>query len=107
MKMALFCLVSIADKQLAPFMGRPPALSRRYTTSKISLDLSDARMMPEGQELDEIKRRLDPDGWNTSGQVYPSIVSRAWMTMALTRDVILELLLGPPTKAYDTETRRK
>ena len=88
-------------------MGGLPALSRRYTTCKISLDLSDARMMPEGQELDEIKRRLDPHGWNTFGSIYTSNVFRAWMSMALTRDVILELLLGPPIKAYDTETRRK
>ena len=88
-------------------MGRPPALSRRYTTCKIPLDLSDAQMMAEGQELEEIKSRLDPDGWNSSGQVYPSSVCRAWMMMALIRDEILEVSLGPPIEAYDTETRRE
>ena len=97
----------VADKQLATFMGRPPALSRRYTTCKIPLDLSDAQMMAEGHELEEIKSRLDPNGWNTCELVYPNTVCRAWMKMALVRDEILELSLGPPIEAYDTKTRRQ
>ena len=88
-------------------MGRPPALSRRYSTCRMPLDLSDGQMMAEGQELEDIKNRLDPNGWNTSGEVYPNTNCRAWFTMSLIRDEILELSLGPPIEAYDTETRRE
>lgn len=64
-------------------------------------------MMPDGEELEEIKSRLDPNGWNTSDGVYPNTIFRAWMTMSLVRDEILELSLGPPMEAYATETRRE
>lgn len=103
----LFCFVFITDKQLATFMGRPPALSRRYSTCRIPLDLSDAQMMTDGEELEGIKARLDPNGWSTSGEVYPNTVCRAWMMMSLIRDEILELSLGPPIEAYATETHRE
>ena len=103
----LFCYVFISDKQLSTFMGRPPALSRRYTTCHIPLDISDNQMMAEGQELEEIKGRLDPNGWNIDGKLHPSSLCRAWMMMALIRDEILELSLGPPIESYTTETRRE
>lgn len=103
----LFCFVFISDKQIATFMGRPPALSRRYTTCHIPLDLSDEQLMAEGDDLQAIKSRLDLNGWNTDGRVYPSTICRAWMTMALVRDEILELSLGPPIESYTTETRRE
>jgi len=103
----LFCAVFIMDKQLATFIGRPPALSRRYSTCKVPLDLSDTQMMTDGEELEEIKSRLDPNGWNTSDGVYPNTIFRAWMTMSLIRDEILELSLGPPMEAYAIEARRE
>ena len=103
----LFCYVFITDKQLATFMGRPPALSRRYTTSQIPLDLSDDEIMAEGEELDIIRSKLDPNGWSTSGKTYPSTVCRAWMFMSLIRDEILEISLGPPLGAHEIQLRRK
>ncbi len=103
----LFCYVFIGDKQLATFMGRPPALSRRYTTCKLPLDLSDNETMAEGEELEAIRSKLDPNGWNTSGGIYPSTACRAWMLMSLVRDEILEISLGPPLGAYETQGRRE
>ena len=103
----LFCYVFIGDKQLATFMGRPPALSRRYTTCKLPLDLSDDETMAEGEELEAIRSKLDPNGWNTSGEIYPSTACRAWMLMSLVRDEILEISLGPPLGAYETQGRRE
>lgn len=88
-------------------MGRPPALSRRYSTCKIPLDLSDAQLMAGSQELEGLKSRLDPNGWNTSGEVFPNTICRAWMLMSLIRDEILELSLGPQIEAYAMETRRE
>jgi len=64
-------------------------------------------MMTDGEELEGIKARLDPNGWSTSGEVYPNTVCRAWMMMSLIRDEILELSLGPPIEAYATETHRE
>ena len=103
----LFCYVFITDKQLATFMGRPPALSRRYTTCQIPLDLSDDELMAEGEELEFIRRNLDPNGWSTSGKIYPSTAHRAWMIMSLIRDEILEISLGPPLGAQETQIRRE
>lgn len=88
-------------------MGRPPALSRRYTTCQIPLDLGDDEIMAEGEELETIKSKLDPNGWSTSGKMYPSAVCRAWMFMSLIRDEILEISLGPPLGAHETQMRRK
>ena len=102
----LFCHVFIGDKQLATFMGRPPTISRRYTTCHVPLDLSEAQMMAEGEELERIKKRLDPNGWNVDGECYPNTICRAWMKMALIRDEILELSLGPPIEA-PAESRRE
>ena len=103
----LFCYVFIGDKLLATFMGRPPALSRRYITCHLPLDLSDAQMMTEGAELEGIKSRLDSKGWNTNSEIHPNTICRAWMLMALIRDEILELSLGPPIEAHTTEFRRE
>lgn len=103
----LFCYVFITDKQLATFMGRPPTLSRRYTTCQIPLDLSDDEIMAEGEELEIIKSKLDRNGWSTSGKMYPSTMCRAWMLMSLIRDEILEISLGPPLGAHETRLRRE
>ena len=94
----LFCYFFSMDKQVATIMGRPPALSRRYTTCKMPLDLSCEQMMAEGEELESIKARLDPMGWNTDGLVMASTIFRAWHLVSLIRDEILELALGPPSE---------
>ena len=101
----LFCSVFITDKQLATFTGRPPALSRRYSTCQIPLDLSDDEIMAEGEELEVVRGSLDPNGWSTSGKIYPSTGHRAWMFMSLIRDEILEISLGPPLGAQETQIR--
>ena len=88
-------------------MGRPPTLSRRYTTCQIPLDLSDDEIMAEGEELEIIKSKLDRNGWSTSGKMYPSTMCRAWMLMSLIRDEILEISLGPPLGAHETRLRRE
>lgn len=103
----LFCYVFITEKQLATFMGRPPALSRRYTTCQIPLDLSDDEIMSEGEDLELIRSKLDPNGWSTSGKLYPSTTCRAWMFMSLIRDEILEISLGPPLGAHETQLHRE
>ena len=92
----LFCMFYSADKQLSTFMGRPPALSKRYATCKIPLDLTEEEMMATGDELDLIRSRLDANGWNTSGHISHNTICRAWANVMVIRDEILELALGPP-----------
>ena len=98
----MFAGVFATDKQLATFMGRPPALSRRYVTSQLPLDLSDQQILTEGEELAANIGKLDSNGWNTDGEVYPATVSRAWMTMSVIRDEVLELCLGPVPESPST-----
>lgn len=88
-------------------MGRPPALSRRYLTCRTPLDLSDAQLMAAGEELEAIKRRLDSNGWNVDAECYPNTLCGAFMMMALIRDEILELSLGPSIEASSTGSRRE
>ena len=64
-------------------------------------------MMAEGEELETIKASLDPNGWNTSGEIYPNTVCRAWTSMSLIRDEILEISLGLPFEAHEAESRRE
>ena len=92
----LFCACFAIDKQLATFMGRPPALSRRYATCKMPLDLTEEEMMATGNELDAIRSRLDSNGWNNVGIVTANTCCRGWMIVMVIRDGILELALGPP-----------
>ena len=91
----IFCAAFATDKQLATFTGRPPALSRRYCNCQLPLDLTEAQLEAEGEELDQILSRLDVNGWNTDGVVSRASISRAWMLLSLVRDEILELSLGP------------
>ena len=71
------------------------------------LDLSDDETMAEGEELETMREKLDLNGWSTSGKIYPSTVCRAWMSMSLIRDEILELSLGPPLGAHEIRLRRE
>ena len=82
------------DKQLATFIGRPPALSRRHCTCRLPLDLSDSELMSTGDELAGYIAKLDVNGWNRSNKAYPVTYQRAWMLMSQIRDEILELALG-------------
>lgn len=86
---AIFC----HDKTIAAFTGRPPLLSRRYSTCQLPLDLSDEQLMADEPELSQIKKRLDTNGWNTSGNVYAATWARALLLINLIRDEILEISL--------------
>ena len=87
-------------------MGRPHALSRRYTTCPIPLDLSDDEVMAEGEELETIRNKLDSNGWSAAGNIYSSTACRTWMFMSLIRDEILEISLGSPLGAHEIQLRR-
>ncbi|MCJ1384382.1 hypothetical protein MMC17_007498 [Xylographa soralifera] len=92
----IFVAAFISDKQLATFTGRPPALSRRYSVCQLPLDLTDVELMADDETLKVIiDTKLDCNGWRKDTTVTQSTTGRAWMVMAMIRDEILELSLGP------------
>ena len=60
------------------------------------LDLTDEQLMASEDDLNVYKQALDEHGWSSSQTIFPSRICRAWYEMALIRDEILELTLGPP-----------
>ena len=91
----IFSSAFAQDKQLATLTGRPPALSRRYSNFQLPLDISDEDLMADEETLTIALSKLDADGWNTEAGKSPVTICRAWMLMALSRDEILEISLGP------------
>jgi len=52
----------IQDKTIASFTGRPPALSRRYVTTPMQLDLPPEIVYRESNHA-VLKSLVDPTGW--------------------------------------------
>lgn len=88
-----FVGVFVTDKTMAAMSGRPPLLSRRYTTCQLPLDISDDDLIAEEPRLSEMKSKLDLQGWNTLGEVYPSTWARGLLLMSIIREEVLEITL--------------
>lgn len=84
------------DKMLVTFTGRPPLISRRYTSTPLPLDLGDDVLLAGEPALAHAVRSLDAKGWNTSGDVYPVTLLRARTMCAFIRDDLIEIALGSP-----------
>lgn len=76
MRKRLFIAIYTHDKHRATFMGRPPLLSRRYCTCATLLDLSEEIVMANEETVALAQSKLDANGWNTSGEVYPATLAR-------------------------------
>lgn len=83
-----------SDKEIAMFMGRPPALSRRYHTCPLPLDVSDEALIAGGDVLQGELDSLDEHGWNTKGLMHNATVSRMMVLAAVIQDEILESFIG-------------
>lgn len=79
--------------------GRPPALSYRYTRFEPPLDLNDDVVIRGGEELLNAIERLDSNGWNVDGTIYPSTYNRGRIFLSINLNEILELSLGDPSDA--------
>lgn len=90
----IFAAVFNIDKVNATFMGRPPMLSARYTSTPLPLDLSDESLLAGEPTLSQIVASLDANGWSTDGQIYSTTILRARTMFAFIRDDILALALG-------------
>ena len=76
------------------FNGRPPALSHRYYSCPLPLDLSDEALVIGGDRLDEEVRSLDANGWNTMGKINDATLCRMIVSWALIQDELMEMFLG-------------
>jgi hypothetical protein len=83
-----------SDKELAIFTGRPPALSHRYYSCDLPLDVNDDVLAAGGEELELAISKLDAEGWNTDGEIYDSTVCRMMALYTLQMDEIIEIFLG-------------
>lgn len=98
----VFAIVFAIDKSLATFTGRPPALSRRFCASNLPRDISDEVLLMGEPELSNAVSRLDANGWNTDGQIYPATLLRVKYIMSMIQDEILEFSLGNPIECQQS-----
>ena len=82
------------DQTIAAFTGRPPSLSHRYNLCPLPLDLSDEVLLASKETRLHAASLLDPNGWNTAGELTAATWSRAVMIRSLILSEILEISLG-------------
>jgi hypothetical protein len=102
MRRRIFGLVFAIDKSLATFTGRPPVLSRRFCAANLPKDISDEVLLKGEPELSRAISRLDSNGWNTDGQIYPATTLRVKFIMSMIQDEILEFSLGNPLECQQS-----
>jgi hypothetical protein len=86
------------DKEISMFTGRPPALSHRYYTCPLPLDLADEVLLEGGELLQREINALDENGWNQKGEVYNATRYRVIALFAVIQDEVMELFIGTPTQ---------
>ncbi|TVY46684.1 hypothetical protein LOCC1_G004116 [Lachnellula occidentalis] len=91
-KLSVNCFWS--DKEFAMFTGRPPALSRRYHSCPLPLDISDEALTAGGDVLQVEIDGLDEHGWNTKGMMHNATISRMMTLAAIMQDEIMEFFFG-------------
>jgi hypothetical protein len=84
------------DKEIAMYTGRPPAMSHRFYSCPLPLDLSDEAIYEGGARLQEEIDNLDANGWNTKGDLNDSTICRGLALSARIQDEIMELFVGTP-----------
>lgn len=65
------------------------------------LDLSDDILLAPREEIERAISELDPNGWNTKGELYTATNLRANMVHALISSEILEIALGNSSQYSD------
>ncbi|WPH03646.1 Hypothetical protein R9X50_00652900 [Acrodontium crateriforme] len=94
------------DKQTAMFVGRPPQISRHYSSIDLPLDIDDAVLLGPYEEFVKAKAALDENGWRTDKRFsFPSSRLRATLLIALLREEALELLLSRTSPSHPEKAR--
>lgn len=100
----VYAAVFNIDKVLSTFTGRPPLLSRLYSTTRLPLDISDEALMSGHHQ--EILNDLDENGWNQNGRMNSVTILRARTMFATIRDEILELVEVARSSTSDVVAER-
>jgi hypothetical protein len=91
-KRRIFGAIFAHDKVAATFTGRPALLSRRFSSTPLPLDMSDELLLKTPPTSFE-DCRVDENGWNIDGKIYPTTTLRARALLSYVRDEILEIAL--------------
>ena len=91
------------DKAMATFFGRPPMINSKYCSCSLPLELDESQLPLTGAALDDLRKKLDIEGWNPTGAVNRLTWLRGAIINLRIREDILELSLGCGTS--DLETR--
>ena len=93
-KRRLFSVIYGSDKNHASLNGTPPSLSARFCNVRLPLDISEEDLFLPQEEFAAVVAKLDPNGWNTSGNLYRSTFHRALHLIQGSCEEILEISLG-------------
>ena len=93
-KKRLFSSIYGSDKNHASLNGTPPALSARFCHLNLPLDIGEEELFLPQDRLAAVITKLDPSGWNTSGEFHRSSSRRAFHLLNSAREEVLELSLG-------------
>ena len=94
----IYAKVFHIDKVISVFVGRPPLLSRRFSSTPLPLDIDNDCLFAGGSMLSDELARLDENGWHKDGKLHNCTTLRARTGFSIIRDGILELALGNPVK---------
>jgi hypothetical protein len=95
-----------SDKYTAIYNGRPPRLTRHYCRLQVPLDLSDAQLMLDGEDLANAIANLDKQGFSRTGAIQRCTFQRLFVSDALITEEILEISLGALELSTDEILRR-
>ncbi|KAK7742225.1 hypothetical protein SLS62_010776 [Diatrype stigma] len=95
---SIFIAIYASEIGLSAFLGRPPRLSYHYCTLDPPLDLTEAQLMLGPDEIAEILKTLDKDGYNTVGRIGSAVRIRSRIELTCRREDILDLALGKHTR---------
>ncbi|KAH8896199.1 hypothetical protein GQ53DRAFT_792147 [Thozetella sp. PMI_491] len=99
----VFAYIFGADKALASFTGRPPLLSRRFTSTPAPLDLRDEDLFSDEATIAMRAKSLDKNGWHTEGGLHPATTLRMRLLISRIRDDLFEFSVGNnATNAVET-----
>lgn len=94
----LYAAAYKSDKQLATFFGRPPMMASMYSNRELPLDLDDEiACTSDIDALNEALAKLDPEGWDTQGQICSASWIRLRCQNSISKERILEQSLAGKT----------
>lgn len=93
-KRRLISAIYCTDKNEASMNGVPVGLSYKFIHLRLPLDISEDDLFLPQRDLANLVSQLDPNGWNTKGEIYRMTMQRAIQVLSRCREDILELALG-------------